>query len=87
MGSVSLKVLEFFVQKRVQNLLTIPMSQNKSKPTMVSATPRNTGMVVLEELRITVNKQPLHLHYGQNLNRHKLMVNFILSFIVIFHFL
>ena len=71
MGSVSLKVLEFFVQKRVQNLLTIPMSQNKSKPTMVSATPRNTGMVVLEELRITVNKQPLHLHYGQNLNRHK----------------
>ena len=53
MGNVSLKVLEFFVQKRVQNLLTIPTSQNKSEPTMVSATPRNTGMVVLEELRIT----------------------------------
>ena len=56
MGNVSLKVLEFFVQKRVQNLLTIPTSQNKSEPTMVSATPRNTRMVVLEELRIRVNK-------------------------------
>ena len=56
MGNVSLKVLEFFVQKRVQNLLTIPTSQNKSEPMMVSATPRNTRMVVLEELRIRANK-------------------------------
>ena len=54
MGNVSLKVIEFFVQQRVQNLLTIPTPQNKSEPTMVSATPRNTGMVVLEELKIAV---------------------------------
>ena len=56
MGNVSLKVLEFFVQKRVQNLLTISMSQNRSGQTMISSTPRNTRMVVLKELRITVDK-------------------------------
>ena len=89
MGNVSLRVLELFVQKSIQNLLTIPTSQNKSEPTTVSTSPRNTGMVVLEELikDYSKKKQPLHLHYGQNLDRHKLMVNFILSFIVIFHFL
>ena len=32
------------------------MSQNKSGQMMISSTPRNTGMVVLEELRITVDK-------------------------------